>query len=157
MMEWMRHWLLGISGAAVVCAVCGQLTPKGPVKQMTETLCGLVLTLALLSPLLELDLSAYALNLARYREAGAALTEEASEISRRLDRRVIEEELRAYILDKAAALTDARVELAWSTEGLWVPVAAELWGPYDPTVEAVIESELGIPAEKQTWRAYGAD
>ena len=157
MMEWMRQWLLGLAGAAVICTVAVELTPKGPVKRVTETLCGLALTVALLSPLTRPALGSYALNLAKYREAGAALTAQAEEVSRRLDRPVIAAELRAYRLDKAPELTDAKGELAWSTQGVWLPASAELWGEYDRSLELCLEAELGLPPEKLRWRGHGED
>ena len=155
MIEFIRSWILGLTGAATVCAVATLLTPRGPVKGVTRTLCGVVMAAALLKPLIGFDFPAYSLNLSEYRARGAALTGQAEEISDALNRRSIEAELEAYILDKAqtlgAAVSGAEVTVAWSTEGYWYPVAAEIEGSYDAALSALIEGELGVSREAQTW------
>ena len=155
MIEFIRSWILGLTGAAAVCAVATLLTPRGPVKGVTRTLCGVVMAAALLSPLLGFDFPAYSLNLSEYRARGDALIGRAEEISGAINRRSIEAELEAYILDKAqtlgAAADAAKVTVEWSTEGFWFPVAAEIDGGYDAALSAFIEGELGIPREAQTW------
>lgn len=155
MIEFIRNWILGLTGAATVCAVATLLTPRGPVKGVTRTVCGIVMAAALLSPLIGFDFPAYSLNLSEYRARGDALIGQAEEISGTLSRRSIEAELEAYILDKAqtlgAAVAAAKVTVEWSTEGYWYPVAAELEGSYDAALSALIEGELGVAREAQTW------
>ena len=156
MTELLRNWILGLAGTAVICAAAGLLTPRGQVKKVVGLLCGAVMTAALLSPLLKPDMSAYGLKLSEYRADAAALTEEAEELRQCLDRSIIEEKLEAYILDKAqnqgAEPSAVRVQLRWSTEGFWYPAGAELGMPYDETLSRLLEAELGIPRETQTWR-----
>ena len=156
MIELIRTWVLALTGAAAFCAVATELTPKGPVKSVVRTVCAVVMAAALLSPLLEFDFPAYALNLARYRDGAAALTESGRETGAELNRRVIEERLAAYILDKARSLgadvTEARVTLKWDTDGLWYPTAAEIAGNYHRALSDCIAAELGVPSEAQTWR-----
>lgn len=158
-MEQIREWLLGLTGAAVICAVATELCPRGPVRSVIKLLCALVMGAALLSPLISFDFSAWSLSLAEYREAAAALTERAEEVSAAESRQVIERRLRTYILDKAQSLgtplTDARAEARWSTRGVWYPVSAELWGPWNAGLSAWLEAELGIPAQAQIWRDDG--
>ena len=52
-------------------------------------------------------------------------------------------------------LQSAEVEARWSTEGLWVPYAVKLIGEPDEEGKAAltarIQTDLGIPAERQTW------
>lgn len=72
-----------------------------------------------------------------------------------MNRPVIEAEYAAYILDKAAALgaavTGASVSVRWTTEGVWVPAAAEVRGLYSAPLAAAIEAELGIAREEIRW------
>ena len=95
------------------------------------------------------------MNMAKYRENALAVSAQGQEISDRLSRTIIEEECRAYILDKAAAmglqLGDASVTLKWSSQGLWYPVGCRLCGEYSAELENVISAELGIPPEGQEW------
>ena len=159
MIEFIRRWILGLTGAAVFCAVATELTPKGPVKGVTRFVCGVVMAAALLGPLIRFDFPAYSLHLARYRAGAAQIVRGGKEISDALDRRVIEETLEAYILDKAqtlsAGIAGVRVTVRWSGEGVWYPEAAELDGSYNGALSDAIEAELGIPRAAQTWRRDG--
>lgn len=155
MLELIRQWVLGLAGAALCCAVLTEITPKGSVKGIVKALCGMVMALALISPLLKADGSVYALNMAKYRENALEVSAQGKEISDRLSRTIIEEECRAYILDKAAALgaqlSDAAVTLKWSSQGLWYPVGCTLRGEYSAALESAIAAELGIGPEEQKW------
>ncbi len=151
-----RDWVLGLTGAALFCAVATALTPDGPVKGVVKTLCGVVMAAALLTPLFSFDFPSYALYLAEARRDAAEITVQAEEISDSLSRTIIAERLEAYILDKAAELganvTEAEVTLQWSTEGAWYPSAVTLSGNYNAALSDCIEGELGIPQAAQTWR-----
>ena len=157
MTDYLRNWVLGLAGTAVLCAAATILTPEGRVKRVVNLLCGAAMTAALLSPLLGTQLPDYGLNLATYRAQARRLTDDAEELSRNLDRNYIEDEMEAYILDKAAqlgaALDGVTVELRWSVEGgVWVPVSAGLDGAYHPALARLLEAELGIPECAQSWR-----
>ena len=162
MEEWIREWVLSMTGTALVCAAALRLTPEGRVKGVLRTLCAVAMAAALLSPLLRGGaLPDYGLELARYRAAAAALTDEGTALGQELDRNIIEERMEAYILDKARGLavpvSGAQVALRWSTEGIWVPESAELTGPYSETLSDLLASELGIPRRAQRWRTDEGD
>ena len=160
-MEQIRSWLLGLIGAAVFCALSGEIVPRGGVKRVHSLMCSVVMSAALLLPLLRLDAEDFTLDLARSREEIGAVTRSAEEISERLNRRSIEDELEAYILDKAqtlgAAVQSVRVEARWSTAGVWYPVAVTVDGTYHEALARLIEGELGVAAVAQNWRTDGYD
>jgi len=151
----LRSWVLGIAGAAMICAFAAALTPKSGVKKVVSLLCGVVMAAALLSPLGKLELSDYGLNLTKYRVGAAELTAEGEKLRESLDRSIIEEKTEAYILDKAqsmgAVVNGAKVTMQWSTEGFWYPVGAELQGDYHEALSRLLEAELGIPQKEQRW------
>ena len=82
-----------------------------------------------------------------------------SDSSERLQRTVIESEMRTYILDKAAqcgaVLDDAQVTLQWSTDGYWYPQSVRLVtsGPAaeNSRLAQIIEADLGVPRTRQEW------
>ena len=154
-MEILRTWILGLAGAALLCAVCTELTPQGSVKTVQRAVCGVVMSLALISPLLRLDFDGYSLHLAGYRKQAEEIADQGKEISDSLSRTYIQAQCQAYILDKArlsgVPVTSASVELRWSGEGVWYPVAAEIEGTYDRALAEKIEDELGISRENQHW------
>ena len=155
MLSLLRDWILSISGAAVFCAVMTEICPKGWVKKVVHILCGMVMALALLSPLMELDMGSYSLNLARYRREGEKIVAGGKDLAETYSRTIIEEECRAYILDKAVALglsvEDAQVSLRWSSEGFWYPAQCEIEGEYSASLSSAIAAELGITPESQKW------
>lgn len=152
----LREWILGLAGAAVFCSVCSAVTPEGSVKRVQKLLCGVVMALALISPLAELDMSGYSLNLARCRRRAEEISASAQEISDSLSRAFIEERCAAYILDKARLLGSqpgaVTVRAQWSAEGVWYPVEAEIEAEFDAGLSEKIEEELGIPARNQHWK-----
>lgn len=152
-------WINGMICAAVFCSIALALTPEGRVKNAEKLLCGIVMLAAIFSPLFGFHSEKYASEAARYAEIGKELAGEGSDSVERLNRTLIEQELCAYILDKAESVgvhtVSAEVEVAWDDAGYWYPVGASI--SCDATNEqreklgALIEAELGIPADRQEW------
>jgi hypothetical protein len=76
------------------------------------------------------------------------------------ERTYIEEQCGAYILAKAAKLeaqvSSAAVQARWDDEALvWVPWQVTVAGAYNEALAQAIETELGIPAQRQEWEADG--
>lgn len=155
MLELFRSWILGLSGAAIFCAVVTELCPSGSTKKILGLLCGSVMAVALISPFLQLDFSAYSLNMAKYRAQAETVSLSAKENADSYSRTLIEEQCRAYILDKALSLgvdiADASVKLKWNEGGFWYPVECSVEANYDVELAGFIECELGIGEENQKW------
>ncbi len=144
---------------SMLCGTVLCLTPDGGVKRILSILSALLLASSLLSAVRELDFESYAIELSRYREQEQSFLAEQAERDRRLNRLVIEEEVRTYILDKAETLglhlENTAVELRWCTDGFWVPDAVstayrgEEW--QREQMQDLIMGDLGIPAERQYW------
>lgn len=158
-MELVTNWIRALVGAAVFCALAAALCPEGRPKRVLRAACGVVMAAALLSPVAALDTEALPKAMARYSEAARRQAESAAESADRLNRTIIESECEAYILDKATQLgldgLWAEVTARWSDEGFWYPWEARLGGPESvrAELERLIEAELGIPAERQSWEA----
>ncbi len=155
MLDILRTWILAVGGTALFCSVALELAPKGAAGKTVKSVCALAMALALISPLIEPDMEEYSLNLAQYRQEAEAISGQGEEIFRSLSRTVIEEQCRAYILDKAQSMgcpvSDVSVSLKWSSEGCWYPEACRLEGEYNAGLSAALEGGLGIAAEKQEW------
>ena len=152
-----------LCAVSLLCGAALSLTPDGGVKKVTQMLCTAVLTLAVLSPLRELDFDVYALETAKLREAEAGITANAEKIEDRLNRIVIERQCEEYIMDKAGELgldgIDVKVQAQWSLEGLWVPYSAQIIAGADEKAASelagIIRDDLGIPTERQQWCGEG--
>lgn len=144
---------------SLVCGAALTLAPEGTVKRILGIACSAALLLAAVEPLAGLDLSAYALELAKNSERRAEFLDGSADLNQRLNRLVIEEECEAYILDKAEEmgldLEQAEVLAQWNSEGLWVPASVKLTGQAEQRerrrLGGLIEAELGIPEERQQW------
>lgn len=162
MTEILGQWIRGIAGAALIGAAAMTLTPKGRVKSVLWVVCGVVLLIAVLSPLLKtLGLGA-AIDISEYRAEADRIAGEAGENAGELNRTIIEDRFEAYIRDKAAALgmagLEVRLTARWnSAGGYWFPYEAEMSGEATAQQRALLgaymESELGIMQENQCWEA----
>ena len=143
----LRSWLLGVVACALLVSACEQLTDGGTMKKIVRFVGGMLLMLALLRPLLRIDLTDLAVNAGAYREAVAQL-----EVSAR-----IAAQTGAYIEDKAASL-GASIRAVVTTEergGVPLPVSVTLYGEENAEIGAYIERELGIAKEDQLWITTG--
>lgn len=152
-MELLRTWILGVTAASMVLAAAQALMPEGPVKRVGRLTAGLILTLALLQPLVSLsgeDLT----NLVPDLPTVTGKEEEGGAMQA-----IIEQELAAYIVDKGRALgadCAASVTCVPDENGVPIPrravVTGLLTGEQREALSAAIARDLGIPADAQSFR-----
>ena len=152
----MRQWIPGIFSASLLAAMALALCPKGRVREVTRLVCGIVCALAVADPLIKLDTDRLASAIAEYSQQAEILAEDGEEEGKMLERTYIEEECAAYICSKAAqrgvSAAGASVQARWDDEALiWVPWSAAVEAAYSAELSALIEQDLGIPAERQEW------
>ena len=156
-MTFLRSWLLSVTACAVLVSIVQQLTDGGTMKKIVRFVGGMLLMLALLRPLLRIDLTDLAVNAGAYREAVAQLEEElGAQRQRELSARIAAQ-TGAYIEDKAASL-GASIRAVVTTEergGVPLPVSVALYGEENAEISAYIERELGIAKEDQLWITTG--
>lgn len=157
MEEMLHNWVYGVACAGALCGVCMYLCPEGRVKNVLQMASACVMVLTLFAPLLKLDMGEYAGLLTEYREQVQEVTAVSGDTADRLNRLVIEQEYREYILDKAdsqgVALTDVSVGVTWDADGYWAPWSVEYISADGTVAESFveeIEKELGIPKERQS-------
>lgn len=158
MMESLRAWLLSLAGVALLTALASLFPTSESLRRVTKLAGGVALTCLLFSPLVTFDYDAYAAALQDY-HVSVSTDGAVSDSSERLQRTVIESEMRTYILDKAAqcgaVLDDAQVTLQWSTDGYWYPHEVRIVSGADENQRAklsdCIQTQLGISVENQDW------
>ena len=146
MMAAARAWLTAVVSVTLLLSVVQTLMPKGSLREITSFVGGLLLLAVLLRPLGSVDLSAVSLNLDAYRQTGEQGQKELVGL--------IEAELESYISDKAADMgLTLRVQVTVEPDGSGVPapVSVELTGPRSETLSRWLETELGVPTERQVW------
>ena len=156
MMEGVRQWLLGVTLTAFAGGLARQLAPAGREQGMVRLVGGLLLVLALLSPLGSWEWEGLALP--AFQEAAAAEEDYRRQQEAALSA-IIAEKTAAYIWDKAEELglsCTVEVTVAAGENGIPLPDTVIITGPYDPGLSALIEKEVGIPAGKQIWENIGS-
>ena len=163
MMELIRSWLVGITCAAMVVALAESLAPPGAVRKVGRLTGGLVLLLAVLRPVMSLDMADFSGLLAEYRLEAAGYSDLLTQENENLMKAIIAEETGAYILDKAAALgidnCEVQVEVAGQGEGYPIPESITVLGSLSDEQRLAltrrIETDLAIMEQRQTYLDHG--
>ena len=155
MMDAIRSWLLSVTCAALLLALAGALMPKGLAQKVGKLTGGLVLFLAVVSPVAQvsdLDLAGW---IGTCRAEAAMAAGQLEETDQELLESIIAEETAAYIERKASELgadCQALVVCQRSESGLPVPsgvtVLGELTEEQRAQLSRLIAADLAIPAER---------
>ena len=158
------QWIVGLAASALIAGIALGVTPKGRVRNVLKLVTGAVMVIALVSPVLQFDLSLFSVNAEQFREELNAVQGNVDEAADRLSRDVIEQECAAYILDKAQGLGikvgAVSVTAKWGDEGVFYPyeahITAHLSSEQKGVLSQAIEAELGIAPERQYWNGNEA-
>lgn len=157
-MDGIRQYLLQITAAAVICSmITGFTDKKGAGGTLVKLLCGLFMTLTMVSPLIQIrfsDFSDYFSGLQAEADAAVAYGEAESKEAMAA---IIKQKMESYILDKAAGMgLELQAVLYVDDSDIPNPYRIELQGRVSPyqkgVLQDVIINELGIPKENQIWR-----
>ena len=157
-MEFLRNWILYVTGSAVLSAICLNVVPKGRVKKAVQLVCGLITLLCLAYPVTsgkldELEGFEFAAHEIEY------FANDAAETEKTVTRMVIEARYAAYILDKGEKLgvgiAEADVSVRWNDNGYWYPVRADIKtaesGGDTQELGRIISQELGLDLNNIYW------
>lgn len=154
----LRNYLLSMVAAALLAGILLSLTPEGSVRRTLRFICGLMLLLTVLGPVVKLDVTKLAENLSELRLRAAGQADAAESGNMELMAALIKEQAEAYIWDKAASLgmTPARVEVEMGTEEGYpcprsVLITAVCTAAQRRRLTEQIEQELAVPSSKQEW------
>lgn len=156
-MDHIRSYLLLVIIAALICSIVAALPGKnGTMSVIRKTLCGVFISVTLISPLTHLRMP----DLSQYLDAFHADAAEAVLLGQTMSQetadRFIKEHTAAYILDKARDMgATLEVTVAISDESPRIPCSVTIRGMVSPYLRQkltdMIEQELGIQREDQHW------
>ncbi len=151
------QYIFSVTAAALVCSIARKLIGKnGTAAQVGKMMTGVFMALAILGPMVKLEWG----NLTDWtedhtREASKAVAAGQEQSNTALSE-IIKERTAAYILEKAESLgLEIEVFVTVSKDEIPLPSAVRIRGktsPYAKTrLQDILETDLGIPKEKQTW------
>lgn len=157
MMEAVKHYLLAVTAAGLLCGIAGtMLGEKSAVGRIGRTVTGAVLALVMLGPLTGLRLGSLPDRIGDFAASGTAAAEKGSRAAAAASAEVLKTGLEAYILDKAASLNaTVTAEVVVTEENIPQVDTVRLTGAVAPyargQLAAWMEQTLGIDREKQIW------
>lgn len=155
-MEDLCQYVLSVIVAALLCGIIPGFFQKSTSQELIRLVCGIVLTITVIAPILGYDFSIPEdLSLA-FSEKSESAVSEGEEMSNSAMADIIKAELEAYVLDKAAEMNaEISIEIRLSEETPPVPVSAVIHGTLSPSVrqklQKVLTSQLEIAKENQQW------
>lgn len=151
-MEGIHQWILAVTAASVLTALCQALMPAGAVKRISALTCGLLLFLVIVRPIVRTDYSQL-LTAIQVNNLVSDMGEGLQKTNSALTADIIAKETAAYIEDKAE---EAGVRCTVAVEcgeiqGLPVPERLIVSGTQSQAeqeaVAAIAEQELSLTGE----------
>lgn len=156
-MELIRTWILSVTVSAMIIAVAEGLMPNGTVKKVARITGGLVLMLGVLQPLVNKDYEEL-FQVANGASELEVFGREQQDLSNNFLKSIIEEEVRAYVLDKAELFgyhCEVSITCELGENEVPVPTAATIQGLTDEdqcrTMRMLLRDDLGIAYDRQTY------
>lgn len=160
MTEVIQKWLIGVTCAAMICALIEGMVPGGSTKRICRLAGGLLIMLAAMAPVLKFDEVDLEKAMKRYQIETVSYVTELEQKNSFIYETIIAENTAAYILDKATELginnIDVYVKVRHQEDGTAVPHSVVLEGVWSEEekllLQDVIETELNIPVSSQEFK-----
>ena len=155
-MEAVREYLFSITGAAVLCGIISTITAKNKYSGLLHLITGTFLIFTVISPLFRPEFISLPIPGEEILRDAQNVVLEGVDYAAQARKRIIKEQLEAYILDKASGL-EARIvpEISLTDDTPPVPESVVISGFWSARarvrLETILEQELGIPKERQIW------
>ena len=151
-----QQYLLSVICITIACGIVQQLLTGGKHTGVVRIITGLMVTITVLHPLVNLKDFSFDLGIDQITSDGAWIVEEGERMAADMAADIIKESTAAYISDKASALgasVSVDVELTENTPP--IPSRVTLKGDLSPYVKkqlsAYMQKELGISEDAQIW------
>ncbi len=156
-MDAIRAYILRIVAVALLCGICHSFFDgKSALGTIVRMVTGLLMAIAVLSPMVELQIDDFTSYLSGLQVDADAMVADGDLAGQSERIRIITEQCEAYILDKADSLgLTLQVQVQLSQDDSLHPESITLLGVASPYAKSVlreyISDSLGIPEEKQIW------
>ena len=153
----MKGYIISVVAAAIVCSAARTiLSNKTAPGRILRMLCGVVMTVTVLSPLSKLSFDRVSVYFDDISLASSAYVSEGERAAQESISAVIKQQAEAYILDKATRMgLSVSVEVELDDGNNPVPCGVTVNGAMSPyareQMREYIEDTLGISKENQKW------
>lgn len=129
-MEGIHQWIVSITAASMLTALCQAMMPAGAVKRVSNMTCGLLLFIVILRPVIRADYGQLLSSFADYYNGLGTYDSTLEETNFALTESIIARDTAAYIEDKAAetGITCTVTVQCGEKDGLTVPTRITVWG-----------------------------
>ena len=156
----MKKMLLSLIGVSFLQSILLLMVNEKKSTNLLKVIGGVIMASVLIEGFAQFDFSSYAASLQRERTEMSWDADSVKNEVNALNRRYIESQCAAYILENASKLgidlSNVIVTVAWNTDGYWYPVHAEMTVRESAddvdSLKRLIENELGVPIEEQVWK-----
>ncbi len=154
--EFIRSWVSAIAAVTMMMAVVSVLTPKNSAGRAVM-LCGsIIMMVVLVSPIKKLDVSALSGYGARFQKEIEFRAEQVSRQNEKLRKDIIEENTRAYILQRAESMgISCDLDIECYDDVPYTAVVSVKNKDVVPAVSMLLERDVGIPSARQTFKIEG--
>ena len=154
-MSFLTSWLLSVIGTAFLVSLCEALMPEEKVREAGRLVGGLLLLLALLSPLTQISAAGWNWDVAFYFEQVEEKKADYRMVQEETMEKGINERCAAYIEAAAQEMgltAHAEVLVTPGEDGTFQIVSVQLDIPYHAALSQRITAELGVAPEQQKWK-----
>lgn len=156
-MEFVKQYILGLLAAAIFCAIINSIfSAKGSNSAVLKLICGIFMTITLVSPVLKLEFLDFTEYIDRISYDAEEVVYNGQQMAYDSRLTIIKDRAEAYILDKAASWgLNLMVEVTLSGTDPPVPESVVLKGSVSPyakkQLSRCIADDLGISEDQQKW------
>jgi hypothetical protein len=152
----MKDWILSAATAAFIGGIAVTLAPEGKMRRAVSLVCGFMTIAVMLSPVRKFSLDDYSVYLNEFKIESGEYSGSLTVGNEQELKIVIESKTAAYIQDKTGVTAEVTARKVDNSD-YPVPWEVRLYSEYDESAGRLIESELGIPTERQKWRQSRED
>lgn len=155
-MQALRSFILSMVCAALICGILADLSEKTGFAKLIRLSCSIFLAFTMIAPILRLRFPEWEAQKNRYLSEARNAAAVGENIRLRSVAGIIRQEAEAYILKEAKSIgANLEVEVELDSGDPPAPAAVTVRGDFDEATETqlsrLLEDELGIPKERQTW------
>lgn len=155
-MQEIRHWIISVFVAALICSVIKNLVgEKGVNGKIISLICSTFLTITVINPWVNIKIPTLNVLTSGINADAENISKEGREVAERELKSIIKATTESYVLEKASSMNATiQVDVMLSEDNA-IPKSVSISGDISPytqiTLSNYITDTLGIPEAQQKW------